>query len=295
MAKIRKSLCIILSLIIALSSITAFAKDNITVKLDGTEIAFDVPPQIINGRTMVPMRAIFESLGATVNWEESTKIVTSVKGTTTISLAIDTPSIIVNGNTNPLDAPPCIIDGRTLVPVRAISEAFNLNVEWDEANKVVNIESKSNIYNNSESPFARLAQELISKGEYHDESYSIINHQATSSIGITYHPDSESIGIGYVDDDDRTIYISFSDNSDGFYLSISGFAIPDNYIFDIPKAYVTSSDNWASNISYLIGTSDSTVIKLYSKIVHVALLGTMVALMENGIDISMQDLGFVNY
>ena len=126
----------ILGLSVSLGSVV-FSADNITVKLNGQTLSFDVPPQLINGRTMVPMRAIFENLGATVNWEQSTQAVTSVKETTTISLTIGAPSIVINGSIKSLDTAPCVINGRTLVPVRAVSEAFNLNVDWDSATNTV--------------------------------------------------------------------------------------------------------------------------------------------------------------
>lgn len=123
---------------------TVFAYDSISVVLNGQTLSFDVPPQLINGRTMVPVRAIFESLGATVNWESSTQTVTSAKGTTTISLTVGIPSIIINGSEKALDISPCVINGRTLVPVRAISEAFHLNVNWDDATSTVIINTPDN-------------------------------------------------------------------------------------------------------------------------------------------------------
>lgn len=109
----------------------------IKVLLNDKEILFDVHPQTINDRTMVPMRAIFEELGATVDWNGETQTVSSVKGDTIISLTIDVPSIIINGEEKSLDVAPVVIDGRTLVPIRAISEALMLNVDWDETTKTV--------------------------------------------------------------------------------------------------------------------------------------------------------------
>ena len=166
MKKRIQALVMSLILIITMSvGSVVFAADNITVKLNGQTLSFDVPPQLINGRTMVPMRAIFENLGATVNWEQSTQTVTSVKGTTTISLTIGVPSIIINGSAKALDTAPCVIDGRTLVPVRAVSEAFNLNVDWDGATNTVIINS----YSNNVSTYA---PEYITdfSVEYEDES-----------------------------------------------------------------------------------------------------------------------------
>lgn len=82
---------------VAMTVMPVMAKDNITVELDGKEIVFDVQPQLINDRTMVPLRAIFEALGATVAWDQSTKTVISTKGETVIVLTIDNPIMKVNG------------------------------------------------------------------------------------------------------------------------------------------------------------------------------------------------------
>ena len=136
MFSMKKILTVTLILILSLLVCNAvFAEDNITVKIDGEVIDFDVQPQIIGGRTMVPMRAIFEKLGATVEWEITTQTVTSMRGETMVSLTIGVPTIIVNGSPKELDIAPCVIDGRTLVPVRAISESFNMNVNWNAYSK----------------------------------------------------------------------------------------------------------------------------------------------------------------
>jgi hypothetical protein len=114
---------------------------GISVYIDNEPVTFDVPPQIINDRTMVPLRAIFEVLGASVDWNQETKTVTSTKGDTTVKLTIDSNIMYVNGNAVTLDTPACVIDDRTLVPVRAISESYNAKVDWDGDTKTVNITS----------------------------------------------------------------------------------------------------------------------------------------------------------
>jgi len=118
---------------------TTPAVNAVKVKLNGSALAFDVAPQIINDRTMVPMRKIFESMGATVNWDDATRTVTSTKGATTISMTIDNPTMTVNGNAVVLDTAPQIVNDRTLVPVRAIAESFGSTVDWDGNTKTVSI------------------------------------------------------------------------------------------------------------------------------------------------------------
>ena len=109
------------------------------ITTNGTAKALDVPAQIIDSRTMVPLRAIFEALGASVEWDDATKTVTSVKGDTTVKLTIGKAAITVNGADKALDVPAQIVDSRTLVPVRAIAESFGCEVGWDDATKTVTI------------------------------------------------------------------------------------------------------------------------------------------------------------
>ncbi len=109
------------------------------ITTNGTASALDVPAQIIDSRTMVPLRAIFEALGASVEWDDATKTVTSTKGDTTVKLTIGQASINVNGADKALDVPAQIVDSRTLVPVRAIAESFGCDVAWDDPTKTVTI------------------------------------------------------------------------------------------------------------------------------------------------------------
>lgn len=135
----KKIISLILSFLIIFSVSAVYASDNITVEVDGSEINFDVPPQIINERTMVPMRAIFERLGATVEWDAGTQSIHAVKGSDTVNMQIGSADMLVNDAIKVLDSVPVIIDGRTLVPARAIAEAFNCRVEWYDWSSTVAI------------------------------------------------------------------------------------------------------------------------------------------------------------
>ena len=89
---------------------------------------------------MVPLRAIFEALGASVEWDDATKTVTAVKGDITIKMTIGNDSFARNDETVALDSPATIVDSRTLVPVRAIAESFGSKVGWIAESKTVTIE-----------------------------------------------------------------------------------------------------------------------------------------------------------
>jgi hypothetical protein len=108
--------------------------------VNGAKIPLDVPPQIINDRTMLPLRAIFEALAADVSWDAKTQTVTARKDGTTVVMQIGSDIMTVNGAKIPLDVPPQIIGVRTLIPVRAAGEALSARVSWDDAAQTVTIE-----------------------------------------------------------------------------------------------------------------------------------------------------------
>lgn len=115
----------------------------ITVVIDDNTVVFpDALPVIVNDRTLVPMRQIFEDLGCEVDWNETERKVTATRGEDSISLVIGGSSITVNGKTKEIDVPAQIIKDRTFVPIRAISEAFGYNVGWDGEGRVVVIDTK---------------------------------------------------------------------------------------------------------------------------------------------------------
>ena len=145
--KLKKIIFIAVAVLSMLFAVSAYANDTVGVFIDSAKLEFDVEPVIIEGRTMVPMRKIFEGLGASVSWDGDTKTVTSVKGDTTVSVQIDASALYVNGAEKALDVPAKLIDSRTMVPVRAISEAFDCIVKWDGIKREVHIYSKERTVN----------------------------------------------------------------------------------------------------------------------------------------------------
>ena len=117
------------------------AVNIVTVTLDGEELAFDVPPQIINDSTFVPMRAIFEALGATVEFDDYTRVITAMAGSREIIMQLDNPIMTINGEQVELPNAPRLVDERTLVPVRAVAEGLSVDVGWDEDTRTVHLES----------------------------------------------------------------------------------------------------------------------------------------------------------
>ncbi len=111
----------------------------IQVEVNGRPLSFRVPPTRVSGRTMVPLRGIFESLGAQVNWDADTSTIAATKGDTDVRLTIGDPRATVNGQTVLLDAPAMILNGSTMVPLRFVSEALGADVKWLEATQTASI------------------------------------------------------------------------------------------------------------------------------------------------------------
>ena len=112
---------------------------EISVVVGGELLELDVAPIIVEGRTMLPVRKIFECLGAEVTWDDATQTATAEKDGIKIEIPISNKMVKVNGEYRELDVPAMVIEGRTLAPVRFVAESLNAQVGWNEENEVVNI------------------------------------------------------------------------------------------------------------------------------------------------------------
>lgn len=108
--------------------------DLMTIKVNNQALHPDVMPYIENGTTLVPLRAISEAMGATVAWDSATQTITLTKAKTSISMVIDSTSVQVNNKSIELSVAPKIVDGSTMVPLRAIAQAFGSSIAWGNIN-----------------------------------------------------------------------------------------------------------------------------------------------------------------
>ncbi|RKD32245.1 leucine-rich repeat domain-containing protein [Thermohalobacter berrensis] len=132
-----KRLSVLLTLIMVLVSLKpamSYAEEQpIKVVVNGELIEFDVQPTMVNGRVLVPIRAIFEKLGLEVGWDAKTQTAIGTKDGITIKLPIGKKIAIRNGQPIELDTPAMVVNGRTLVPVRFIAESLGADVSWDSS------------------------------------------------------------------------------------------------------------------------------------------------------------------
>lgn len=115
--------------------------NTIDVTLNGNALTFDQWPIMQNDRVMVPIRAIFEALGYTVDWHQATQTGTATNGDNTITVQVNNAGITYDGGTYWCDVAPKNVSGRILVPVRAISESAGCDVFWNQTMKKVIIET----------------------------------------------------------------------------------------------------------------------------------------------------------
>ncbi len=111
----------------------------ITVVVNGQPLPATPAPVEVNGRVLLPMRMVFESLQATVDWDGQTRTAEAVRGNTTVRMTINSPTAFVNARPVALDVAPQLIKGHTYVPVRFPAEAFGAQVGWDQTTQTVTI------------------------------------------------------------------------------------------------------------------------------------------------------------
>lgn len=148
---IKKLISLVLSTILCLSALTVVSmaedRDNsIMLQIDsnimnvaGEEKTLDASPVIIDGRTLLPVRAVVEEMGGSVSWNSETREATLVNGESTIILTVGSHTALLNGVEATLDTAPVIIDSRTFLPIRFIAEGFGYSVDWDGEAKTIEI------------------------------------------------------------------------------------------------------------------------------------------------------------
>lgn len=125
----KLSLLILCGLLSAAPAVNA--ENDINVYLNGSQLSFDQNPLIVNDRTYVPARSIFEAFGMNVEWDNEAQSAYIYNNDTEISLSVNSNEMYINGEAVALGNTPFIENGRILVPLRAISEALDCKVNWD--------------------------------------------------------------------------------------------------------------------------------------------------------------------
>ncbi len=164
-------------------TIPVMADDTVTVYSNGNEVADK--GIIIDGRTMVPVRGVFEYMGYDVEWNSNTKTatLTNTKKETVITLTGGESTFTVNENVITPDVPQQIVEGRFMLPLRAVGEAVNAKVEWTAETKTAYIK-ESDSDNNA--PDETEANKNSDNTQTYENSETIGNTTITSSMNVPF-------------------------------------------------------------------------------------------------------------
>jgi hypothetical protein len=236
------SIAAVVAITATIGSGCVLAKSNdITVTYDGENISFDVQPEIVDDRVMVPMRTIFETFGAKVKWDSDTQTITAKKKSKTIQMTIGSNDMTKNDETYSSDVAPIIEDGRTLVPIRAISDMLGLDVEWNEKNNTVTITTPQD--DEDESWKNNTGTVDLDNVEVTGDGISV------SDNVITISKDGDFEVTGTLDDGQIVI-----DTEEKVKLRLSGMSLTNKngssiYVKNADKAYITLTDNTENTLT----------------------------------------------
>lgn len=184
----KKVTIMLLLLLILLLPGSAIAAGPIDLYLNGEEIIPDVAPLMVQGRVILPARAILEPLGAQFVWDSKSRTVTIHKGANKVTLVINQKNATVNGIKYNLDAPASLTKGRTFIPLRFVAETFDSYVEWDGANRKVKVLCNESTKNNKKAV----------TGYYYDAKSLLDIQDTRNKITDTVHFSYELNGQGRI-------------------------------------------------------------------------------------------------
>ncbi len=261
----KKKLAIILAAAMTISAMSinvgaAEEYPEVTVVINGQELASDQPAVIIDGRTMVPMRAIGEALDIVVNWESATKTVVFSKDNTTASMIVGSKALIVTDgsstHTVSIDSPAVIINSRTLVPVRFISENFGASVDWNNSSRTVTITGavkEEEVTETIDPAAVEITKSLANAGEACAEYLNNYTNDMTQNQKSRYdeycnsiakcHSVLDSASQAFTGDDLYNMNEALYDAIDGFDELAEELGIEDelgDYISDLTEGKFTS-------------------------------------------------------
>lgn len=148
--------------------------DNSNMTVNGVEKEIDAAPVIIDGRTLLPVRAVVEEIGGNVSWSSEIGQATLNHGDNTIVLTIGSETALLNNEKQKLDTAPVIISGRTFLPIRFIAESFGYDVEWKNTDKTVTITKTGEIVSPEASETVEAATETTTEKVESTEGENIL-------------------------------------------------------------------------------------------------------------------------
>ena len=315
----KKKIAIILTIVLMMTCvpISSSAYSNITVTYNGQPIYFDVQPQMVNNRVMVPMRAIFERFGMNVSWMPETREIFAIGASRAIGMTIGSYRMLKNGTSLYIDVPPMILNNRTLVPLRAVAESLDIDVQWNGNSRTVTM--KDEFADVNEKPYDVLKKLIKSRGTFQessatlDERYELSMNKEDSrwtTMGdLIYYPETDKIQIFQYTFDDSTqmsfsMYFTNESSPNTTFAFSSGKkgASPNECdridgVIDKEK-FNAQGINGLSSLHYSLKTTSGSkqlMNELASPTISLALIDVNNVLIHFNTGISIRDLGFTAF
>jgi Copper amine oxidase N-terminal domain len=189
----KKILSLFLVFILAVSFSAPASAAGISVVVNGKKLVFDQQPVAESGRTLVPFRAIFESLGAEVTWDSKTQLIQGTRDSVKISFKLGSKNAQVNNSNITLDVPAKSLNNRTLVPLRFVGEALGATVHWEASNSTVYIFDGELTAFLKQYPSGMTKEQLLKKIDFksqheygvNNEKLIIFTNSTTDVLGYT--------------------------------------------------------------------------------------------------------------
>jgi len=188
--RVKRVSSILIALLIILFVCPAYAADDITIYVNGNYLYCDAPAFLKDGRTMVPVRAIGEALGCSVDWDGTQQRVSIYNEEREVWIFINRTRVTVfdkeKGTQSEItiDVPPILVNARTFLPLRAVAESLGAEVDWDGNTKTVYVNSKND---NSKPVFDLI---LLGKGEDSNEVWNLKNPWTIEDLRGNVHQNS---------------------------------------------------------------------------------------------------------
>jgi len=257
---------IILSVLLVFSfSAVSSANEKITIMLNGEPIYFDQEPVVVDGTTLVPLRAIFEKYNMTVDFSNETKTISAKGSNKNISLVLGSKTAHVNGQPMSLNIAPRIIGGRTMVPLRSISELLGVTVDWDANTHTVYLKTKAGngndinklaIYNKINNKTGIPNTTPPNQQQWHQPNNNVSDNISVSDIEDTLNDYFINAGDDYFGDDGIDIKVSMSGNEDKLTYTITIDFSDADYYTNLTKVSTTKIKTFLNAVKS----------KIYSKI-----------------------------
>lgn len=210
--------CIVVIFLLATSSALAQEAKVITLELDGQVIPTDVAPALIQDRTLIPGRALFEAMGGTVGWDGASQMVTVMVNGYRIQLTINSKIALVDQVEVELDVPAQLVNNRTMIPLRFVAEQAECKVQWDGAQQVVRVTSPS--FDNTSEGSTDSNDTVIPPAEVEPEAPEIATVEKVKMEVL-----NDSYQLTITADGDLSNYNTASSNSERFVLDIDNATI----------------------------------------------------------------------